>query len=335
LDKSDSNVNRLVDSELISPNGTRLIGSPSARAWCPTGIPPSSPGATSPRANLGGPMGSKTQLVKTGVSVGYWEFVQVLEVLRAANKKPKEFRATSDFPYSGGIPAFAFKPEHLHATKYFIKIAKGLKVLDLELTFGAIDRKHTGTDLLLLEQGMRELDTATTGSEIRQKDCLEVFSLTVPIALWDPKEHPPYELSAIINVNMWVRPNLTTLHLIGFAIESKVLERLLFVNLPRLIDLRLERTVLKGRDWDDMIEEFRQILPLKSCKFGILLFNSNLVTYKSGSRKRFYEDFMEAAERYVVEGGVHPKSPYYVPGKNVLRQIAMWKKMRSANEQQG
>ncbi|KAL8751531.1 MAG: hypothetical protein Q9199_006350 [Rusavskia elegans] len=274
-------------------------------------------------------------LVKTGVSVGYWEFVQVLEVLRAANKKPKEFRATSDFPYSGGIPAFAFNPERLRATKHFIEIAKGLKVLELELTCWTFDRKLTGTDLILLEQGVGELDTATTGSEIRQKDCLEVLSLTVPLALWYPEEYPPYELSMIINVNMWVRPNLTTLHLIGFTVESEVLERLLFVNLPRLIDLRLERTVLIGRDWDDMIEELRQILPLKSCKFGINLINSNFETYTPGNRTRFHEESMKAAERYVMEGGVHPSSPYYVPGKNVLGQIAMWKKMRSANEQQG
>lgn len=247
---------------------------------------------------------------------------------------PKEFRATSDFRYNGGIPAFAFNLEHLHATKQFIEIVKGLKVLELKLTFWENVQKLTGTDLFLLEQGMRELDTATTGSEIRQKECLEQFSLTVPLVLLDPKEYPPYELSAIINVNKWIRPNLTTLHLIGFAVESKALGRLLLVNLPSLINLRLEETRLKDGVWDVMIEQLRQILPLKSCKFGIYLLNSNFETYKPGSRGRFLEESMKAAERYVVEGGVHPNSPYYVPGKNVLRQIATWKKMRSANEQE-
>ncbi|KAL8651677.1 MAG: hypothetical protein Q9226_004596 [Calogaya cf. arnoldii] len=89
---SDDNTNRLVCSGLISADGTRLIRSPSARAWCPTSNPPVSPKPRMFRSPKPDHINPKGYFMKTGLSDGYWEFVRLLELLSAANKLPEEFR---------------------------------------------------------------------------------------------------------------------------------------------------------------------------------------------------------------------------------------------------
>ncbi|KAL8992241.1 MAG: hypothetical protein Q9169_007257, partial [Polycauliona sp. 2 TL-2023] len=104
--------------------------------------------------------------------------------------------------------------------------------------------------------------------------------------------------------------------------------------------LQLERIILKNGTWEDIMEEIRHILDLDFCAFGRPLCYHPLsyygspfyapVDYGKNWRDVEYLAFMEANGRYVLEGGEHPYSPHYVPDRELLEKISMWKEMRSA-----
>lgn len=193
--------------------------------------------------------------MKNGMSDGYWEFVQLLELLSAANKIPQEFRARGDIEINTGLPVFTFNMQHFHATKLFKDLAKELKVLILNMVSCGSDPTVRNPNLFVLERWIDEVEHATTYPEICSKDKLEVLSLTVPLCSEVSNPVRQYELTAIVkNIKEWIRPNLTRLHLAGFAIDFEDLERLLCVNLPKLRSLQLEFIKLKGGIWDDIVE---------------------------------------------------------------------------------
>ncbi|KAL8789394.1 MAG: hypothetical protein Q9213_001151 [Squamulea squamosa] len=342
-DRCSDNQNRLVSLGLLNPDGTRLVGSPSARAWIPTEVPPLNPRPIMPLLRAPDQIGksiSQAHFLGAGITDGYWEFVQLLKLLSAAKILPKEFRAGGDFASATGIPAFACNMEHSYATHFFKDLAKGLRVLELKLVSWSGDQVARGSDLFVLKRWIREVQHADTYPEICQKDNLEVLSLSVPLDWRDPERCSPYEHTAILsNIDEWVEPRLTNLHLKGFAISFENLERLLFVNLPRLRILRLGRIILKDGLWDDIIEELSQALPLKSCKLDSPLLYRDFSYYTSLDEFRHggnsHQNFMAANEAYALKRGTHPRSPEYVPSKHLLEQTALWNEIRLEGHERG
>lgn len=322
-DTSSSNINRLIESALIMPDGRRLVGSPSARAWHPTGVPPSSP-ISSLRLSKGsreiGRANSKVQLVKTGFSDSLWELFEVLELLNAANKMPRDFRALDQFEEGAGIPEDLFNLNLESAVDF----AANLRVLELQLV--PCKSRVGGSDICLLQRWMKKAEAAAAFPVVTQKDKLEVVSLMIG----PHYAVPHYELTTIIsNVDTWIRPNLTTLRLSGFSIHSRDLNLLLFVNLPKLRVLALAQLLLKDGLWDDVIEGMRQILKLK-----VVNFVGSWWQQCPGDEQPIlrYRGRNKDIQCYYRDGGVHPGSPEYVPSQDFLEQIARWKELRSKTQ---
>ena len=322
-DTSSSNINRLIESALIMSDGRRLVGSPSARAWHPAGVPPSSP-ISSLRLKRGsreiGRVSSKVQLVKTGFSDSFWELLEVLELLNAANKMPRDFRALDHFEKRTGIPANLFNLN----LKSAVDFTANLRVLELQLI--PCKSRESRSGLCLLQRWMKKAEVAAAFPDVTQKDKLEVVSLSI-----QPNySFPLYELTTIINnVDTWIRPNLTTLRLDGFCIHSRDLNLLLFVNLPRLRVLALAQLLLKDGLWDDVIEGMRQILEVKVCNFVGPWWQQCPGDEHAILR---YQGRNKDIQQYYGWGGVHPGSPEYVPSQDFLEQIARWKELRSKNQ---
>ena len=305
------------------PDGRRLVGSPSARAWHPTGVPPSGPISSlrlKRESRETGRANSKVQLVKTGFSDSLWELFEVLELLNAANKMPRDFRALNHFEEGAGIPEDLFKLNLESAVDF----AANLRVLELQLV--PCQSRVGSSDICLLQPWMKKAEAASAFPDVTQKDKLEVVSLY----MGPHYAFPQYELTTIIsNVDTWIRPNLTTLRLNGFCIHSRDLNLLLFVNLPKLRVLALAQLLLKDGLWDDVIEGMRQILKLK-----VVNFVGSWWQQCPGDEQPIlrYRGRNKDIQSYYRDGGVHPGSPEYVPSQDFLEQIARWKELRSKNQ---
>lgn len=305
------------------PDGRRLVGSPSARAWHPTGVPPSGPISSlrlKRESREIGRANSKVQLVKTGFSDSLWELFEVLELLNAANKMPRDFRALNHFEEGAGIPEDLFKLNLESAVDF----AANLRVLELQLV--PCQSRVGSSDICLLQRWMKKAEAASAFPDVTQKDKLEVVSLY----MGPHYAFPQYELTTIIsNVDTWIRPNLTTLRLNGFCIHSRDLNLLLFVNLPKLRVLALAQLLLKDGLWDDVIEGMRQILKLK-----VVNFVGSWWQQCPGDEQPIlrYRGRNKDIQSYYRDGGVHPGSPEYVPSQDFLEQIARWKELRSKNQ---
>ncbi|KAI4237107.1 MAG: hypothetical protein LQ349_002090 [Xanthoria aureola] len=323
-DTSNPNINRLIDSALITPDGRRLIGSPSARAWDPAGVPPISPIV---EAGFDGEprtirkARSKVGIFGTGPSDSYWELFEVLKLLNAVNKMPRQFRAWDNLEVEWRYLIDRFSP----ILELAVDFAANLKVLELNLVprFGPLDYEGFNPN----HKWMRKAEAVAAFLGITQEDGLEVLSVSTAVMHYTGTN---YWLNAFIgDIDAWIRPNLTTLRLGGFCVSSRDLHQLLFFNLPRLRDLGLGRMALYDGIWDDVVEGMHQILELKVCNllgpFGQRCLGVEHIT-------RRYQDFNEASQRYVLEGGVHPGSPEYVSSQDFLEQIARWEELRRKDQ---
>ncbi|KAL8669283.1 MAG: hypothetical protein Q9168_006115 [Polycauliona sp. 1 TL-2023] len=338
----DETRDRLIENGLILPDGTRLIGSPSARAWPPTGIPPSSPVPKLPYPGRPGKITWSVEIMKTGISDGYWEFIRCLELLSASNVVPKEFSALGDLEILTGVSALVFQLGDSNMSHRFREMAKGFEALILKMvTYSKPSTVNENSDMAILEPW---IDEVQQDAKPRAKDKLQALSLSISVissAVVDMySDHDEltatrqrYDLAAFIpNIESFTRPNLTTLHLAGFSIDCNDLDRLLCVNLPQLCNLSLQDIILENGTWDDIIEELHQVLRLKTCRFDEPLLNDNGERYREIEEQRdLYEGnrgFMVENERYVLGRGEHPMAPGYVLGEGVEERIQMWKGMR-------
>ncbi|KAL8651678.1 MAG: hypothetical protein Q9226_004597 [Calogaya cf. arnoldii] len=225
--------------------------------------------------------------------------------------------------------------QHYHATRLFKDMAKGLKVLILRMVSHGHDLTVSNRNLFVLEKWIEEVEHAPIYAEVCAKDKLEVLSLSGTLPSQRLMSDPHYELTAIIkNIKEWIRPNLTKLHLGGFTIDFENLECLLCINLPKLRNLSLHFILLTNGIWDDLVEVLRQVVHLETCTFTAPLiypdFSAYRVTHDQRSRDpEHYQEFLNANERYVLEGGEHPRSPGYEPSKGLQEWIAFLKGSRN------
>ncbi|KAL8754721.1 MAG: hypothetical protein Q9199_004145 [Rusavskia elegans] len=313
MNRSDPDMDRLVKSGRIQSNGRRVVGSPSARAYPPTGLQPLSPKPMNSTPDAVG-------LLETGLSDSRWELVKLVELLHASGQKPLQLEMRSDIETMTGIPARFFNAGELLNAGSLIALADNLRTLHLELSYHP--GNPAGENLQILVQFLQK---ATR---------LRVLTLELP-----PRNignFATYRLNQIFKpIDQWIRPTLTKLVLALLSTGYEDLSRLIFFNLPHLRNLQLFGISLLDGIWENIVEGLHQIVPLTMCKLYGALYQSNGKFYCSNDTATTNDeltDFLAADSRYVMEGGTHPRSPMYVPSHEFKKDIAYWKQLRGEFE---
>lgn len=320
-DLDDPNKGRLVNSGRIKSDGTRLVGSPSARAYPPTGLQPLGLKA------MGGATDT-TDLSEVGMSNGQCELKKVVEVLHASGQKPLLLNFLRDRPRliwngaSTGASQFISNIEGSLTADALVALADNLRSLRLDFEYAITNPGQPNFQILA-----QFLHKATKLEDVG-------LGFSVPIN-YNVFLHE-YRLDQIFKpIEKWTRPNLTKLSLVRSSTGFGDLSRLLFVNLPKLKHLYLTDIKLLDGIWEDVVEGLHQIVPLTTCKLAPQLHQPNGYHYgwKDGVTDHEFAELLEANHRYVVEeGGTHPEFPRYIPSGEFEQEIAYWKQLRADSE---
>ncbi|KAI4238858.1 MAG: hypothetical protein LQ349_000802 [Xanthoria aureola] len=321
VDLDDPDKGRLVNSGRIKSDGTRLIGSPSARAYPPTGLQPLSPKSM-------GQAPDTTDLSEVGLSNGQCELRKVVEVLHASGQKPLGLKFIQDRPQltwngpSTGASQFIFNVEGSLTADALVTLADNLRSLHLDFEY--VVTSPGGPNFQILAQFLHK---ATK---------LEEVGLGFLTSLYYNERPYNYRLNQIFNpMDKWTRPALTQLSLVRLSTGFRDLSRLLFVNLPKLKHLHLAHITLLDGIWEDMVEGLHQIVPLTTCKLapGIFQPNRDLYSLKYHATIDELTEFLEVNNQYAVEaGGTHPRHPTYELSYEFEQEIAQWKQLRADSE---
>ncbi|KAL8846925.1 MAG: hypothetical protein Q9221_008013 [Calogaya cf. arnoldii] len=303
-------VRRLIDSGRIERNGRRLVGSPSARKYIPTGLQPLSAKPMYPPPDAEG-------LLKTGLSDGQWESVVFVGMLHRTGQKPPQINLTCDIETISGFPTVLFSTGGYLQVDAFLALADNVRVLYLDLDSWCI--YYVAGDLRLLVQFLQK--------------AIKLEELTLKLPFTTMKDVETYRLDHIFNpITEWIRPSMTRLDLVDLSAGYEDLSRLLFVNLPNLQHLRLDRILLRDGIWEDIVEGLRQIVQLTTCRIGGNILQSNGTPYllnETANSDVESLQFLEANHHYILYGGTHPRYPMYVPSQEFNEGIAYWKQLRS------
>ncbi|KAL8657881.1 MAG: hypothetical protein Q9226_001478 [Calogaya cf. arnoldii] len=314
VNRDDPDMRRLVNSGRIQADGRRLVGSPSARAYTPTGLQPFSP---KPMESIP----AAVHLLENGLSDGQWEFVKIVELLHASGQKPLHLKSLSDIESLSGIPTLLFSIGGPLNADAFLSLADNLK--SIRLTLESDPPNAVEQDLQLLAQFLRKAITLQT------------------VTLQVPDEHRYdvgcYRLSQIFSpIEQWIRPTLTILGLTCFDTGYDDLSRLLFFSLPEMKHLRLGEISLLDGIWEDIVEGLRQLVSLRSCSLenDLLHFNGKPYMLNDDSTtEEEIEIFLEANGEYIMNGGTHPRYPMYVPSQEFKEKIVYWKQLRGEQKE--
>ncbi|KAL8881373.1 MAG: hypothetical protein Q9198_001416 [Flavoplaca austrocitrina] len=286
----------------VRQDGMRPVGSPSARAWTPTGLPPSTPKTLKQTSTL-------SQMLTNGSSDGWFEFLQVVKHLRSSGIKPKEFSALGDWNsnFDTGLPPFTFNSTESPESMPFLDLAESIHTLQLKLSIcngPTRARRFPSPDLLR--------------TFLAKAKSLKVLSLALPYEEVDntrSKEEPYRCLQVLPSVAKWNTVNPTDLHLEGLSIPYCDLVHLLFWSVPHLVALELSNIVLTGTDahWEDIVGGLRDVSSIQRCILGqVLRYNGdNYYTAPPPAVVNHTErvGFARSNARYIVEGGRHPFLP--------------------------
>lgn len=321
VDLDDPDKGRLVNSGRIKSDGTRLVGSPSARAYPPTGLQPLGLKAM-------GEATDTTDLSEVGMSNGQCELKKVVEVLHTSGQKPLLLNFLRDRPRliwngaSTGASQFISNIEGSLTADALVALAANLRSLRLDFEYAITNPGQPNFQILA-----QFLHKAT-----KLEDVGLGFSAPINynVFLYE------YSLDQIFKpIEKWTRPNLTKLSLVRLSTGFGDLSRLLFVNLPKLKHLYLAHIKLLDGIWEDVVEGLHQIVPLTTCKLAPQLHQPNGYHYglKDGVTDHEFAKLLEANHRYVVEeGGTHPEFPRYIPSHEFEQEITHWKKLRADSE---
>ncbi|KAL8878498.1 MAG: hypothetical protein Q9192_008439, partial [Flavoplaca navasiana] len=242
--KNDSDTENLVNSGRIKSDGKRLIESPSARAYTPSGLAPFSPipGSPTPHAR---------SVSESELFDGRLESTELIELLHASGQKRLRFEIFRDIETRSGLSIHSFRTGGSLNMDAFTTLASNLKVLCLTLESCSRDPVERKSRLFthFLQEATR----------------LEVLVLELP---WVPNVEF-YGLNDIFDpIEAWIRPTLTKLILDHVSGSYHDLSRLLFFNLQSLKHLHFSDIMLLDGCWEDVIEGLRQIVPLRCCAFS-------------------------------------------------------------------
>ncbi|KAL8807182.1 MAG: hypothetical protein Q9182_000864 [Xanthomendoza sp. 2 TL-2023] len=280
----------LIALERTQPDGKRLIGSPSARAWPSTALMAQTPRMANSRA---------TQVRVNERLSSDVDFLELIKLLVSTGKQPKTFRVVDYGGWRAGIPPSLLDSSARQGEITLSDIASSLKVLQLELAEG-FDLQQAGSTLDVLKQ---LLCTARL---------LEVLSLTMPGDWNSYAVHVPYQFRDIFPSSpTWLPVELRSVHVDGVSITASEFFHSFLVCLPSLVDLHLGFILLEQGQWDEIIEGLPQCTRLRA--FG---FDKHSLCFPGGryygsaretvASNQDHFDFIKANAHYVVYGGSHP-----------------------------
>ncbi|KAL8753784.1 MAG: hypothetical protein Q9199_004806 [Rusavskia elegans] len=185
------------------------------------------------------------------------EFPEIVQFLRAVNKRPRVFNA----------PA-SLSPDLFNVcsatNNYFLDMIDRLVVLRLDFQ-APIDRHDNPTSII------PELGLLT--SALRNSSSLEELLLLIPVREetilgGEPECFFPYRRSHVLpSATVWRSPKLRRLTLGGLSFSYKDLVGLLFLSLPSLCHLRLHGISLTDGYWADIVQGLQYRDQLQSCFF--------------------------------------------------------------------
>ncbi|KAL8685353.1 MAG: hypothetical protein Q9224_005851 [Gallowayella concinna] len=285
----DMDRDELISLGRIQPDGKRLIGSPSARAWPPTALLPQAPQVTDDSATLA---------MIPGRSSGDFEFKELVDLLVSTGKQQEEFRAVGNWDSNTGIPLWLFCSSQCPESINFRGLASHLKVLQLELTASGYGVKDCCPALDNLKH------------VLCRAHLLEVLSLTFPMDYDDWANNMPYRFhDAFPRFPSWLPEELRSLHIDGISITYVDFFYSLLSYLPSLADLHLGNIVIECGGWEEVIEGLRQCT-LESCTFdnSLLYPNGSYYTCDPDTEVDSQDqiDFIRDNAYYVLHGGSHP-----------------------------
>ncbi|KAL9038208.1 MAG: hypothetical protein Q9180_003272 [Flavoplaca navasiana] len=253
----------LVSRGCIRSDGTRLVGSPSARAYPATGLPPH---GTQDWDTMG-----ETRMMMTGSSSGYYEFIEIVDLLNSARKRPKKIIVVGGLGMDGfrtGIAAHIFDPEQNLDPRGLLDLASGLTSLQLTIA----DNVHEDNYSLVPPPS-----TGLLHQFLWRARSLQVLSLDFPRNLGDIGTNPTStNLCKIFSeAQPWLPTGLKELHLNGFRTSYRELGTHLFLCLPSLVNLTLSFLVLTEGCYEDLIRGLRQHIRLQNFQLGCYILSTD------------------------------------------------------------
>ncbi|KAL9627921.1 MAG: hypothetical protein Q9204_006237, partial [Flavoplaca sp. TL-2023a] len=128
----DGNLNHLVKSGVIRSDGGRSVGSPSTRAYVPSGLQPLTPKPLDTALDT-------MRLIENGLSDGRSEFLKLAALVHAADLNPLRLDAINDVETISGLPASTFEAMRSGHAGPLAALTENLKVLRLEIVAYAMD----------------------------------------------------------------------------------------------------------------------------------------------------------------------------------------------------
>ncbi len=244
FDAMSGSTTKMVPRMRVRPDGTRLVRSPSARAWLPSVLQPEGPKSFASN--------SISDILTTGKSNGSFEFTKFTKLLSTTGKLPLKFEAGWCYKvdWTAGVPLDVFNKKRSPESVTFASLANRLQILDV--TFAHLDQERCPDldifkEFLHQARSLRSLRLFLTN----HKDGL-LISMT--------QIFPP--------LTELVLPSLTTLELHFLSFSYRELACLLFLSLPKLTSLDLKTIRILGGKWEDIIEGLRCFKELHRCYFN-------------------------------------------------------------------
>ncbi|KAI4237108.1 MAG: hypothetical protein LQ349_002091 [Xanthoria aureola] len=250
----------LIACNRIRSDGTRLVGSPSARAYSAT--------ALQPYANQDWNIIDKDPTTMTSNSSGSYDFLGILKLLSSAGKRPRELKVVGGLgadPSHAGIAAHVFDPMRIPEPTSFLDLANGLKSLHIELTDTTEEDRFP--DIKPLQRFLRRAHS------------LEDLLLDLPGDLDSVDmrlSQTPFNFCPIFSeVQPWLPTGLKELEIWGFSASYRELSTHICLCLPRLTTLTMGHILMKQGCYQDLIHSLQNHARLESCELNDYLYYSD------------------------------------------------------------
>ncbi|KAL8994826.1 MAG: hypothetical protein Q9169_005302 [Polycauliona sp. 2 TL-2023] len=289
----------LPDHAGLRSDGTRLVGSPLARAWPPTWLnPPYMTEHFFNRENV------------CGVSHDEWyrlhrEFALTIQLLESAKIQPLAFRVTGNTDESELLSANAL--ECLDTKKAsedpFLSLASNLKELNLSLAEWTASRRIP--DLRLLRAFIQRAVSLVSLSLVLSTG--SGYDVSGDDSTGEDEDMAVYEFTNIFPTLAKLElSKLSQLRFFGLRISYRDLVGLLFLKLPSLEMVWLSQIdLIKGGKWENIVEGLRHLSHIKYCCLESPLTYALRDTYLDNSLLGA-NIFLLANSRYIKYGGRHP-----------------------------
>ncbi|KAI4092020.1 MAG: hypothetical protein LQ339_008024 [Xanthoria mediterranea] len=295
---------KMVPRMRVQPDGTRLVGSPSARAWLPSVLQPEAPRSFESNSII--------DILTTGKTNGSFEFTKFTKLLSTTGKLPLKFEAGWCYTdgWTAGVPLDVFNKKRSPESVTFASFANRLQVLDI--TFAVLNEKRC-PDLDIVKEFLHQARSLRS----------------LRLCLINHKNYPLLSITQIFPpLTKLVLPSLTTVELHFLSFSYRELACLLFLSLPKLTSLDIEAIRICGGKWEDIIEGLRCFREMHHCCFheDLLHDKGNYNPFDRETRAIYTEpqpDFVHANEEYVLKKCTrHPKLDPAEPASASAKYLA-------------